>query len=118
MSSAAELKGNLVPNLFLYHSKNTHYDLLVKDGSRLDEMGLIGKATKEVTVDDWINVEHKSLKPRKNVVDDEKLLKEDETKKQKQALKHMLKASRMLLVSLNVPSALMNWNHKVYLMLT
>ena len=69
MSSAAELKGNLVPDLFLYNSKNTNYDLLVKDGSRLDEMGLIGKATKGVFVDDWINVEYKSLKSRRDVVD-------------------------------------------------
>ena len=31
------------------------------------------------------------------------------------ALKHMRKVSRMLLDSLNVPSALRNWNHKVYM---
>ena len=31
----------LIPDMFLYHSQDNHYDLLVKDDSRLALLGLL-----------------------------------------------------------------------------
>ena len=41
---SAELVANVVPDIYLYHNLDTHYDLLVKEDSRLAKMGLVGKA--------------------------------------------------------------------------
>ena len=47
MISEAESKlGKLMPDMALYHSDQTHYDLLVKDDSRLALLGLLAEACK------------------------------------------------------------------------
>jgi hypothetical protein len=78
------------PDMFLYHSKNTHFDLLVKDDIRLAAIGLLGKRTVniplekpvnisvDVTADDWKTVKPKKQK-KKNSTADEKHWTEDAT---------------------------------------
>ena len=41
MASHSEFAQGTVPNMYLYNSDNTHYDLLVEDNSRLAVLGLI-----------------------------------------------------------------------------
>ena len=107
LASVAELAANVAPDLYLYHNLDSHYDLLVKDDSRLAEMGLIGRAPistsfncnvcdkafqdtnqlethilgkhSEEKADGWEKVKEKRKKNRKSI---EKLLvEEDEEKK-------------------------------------
>ena len=48
MSKHAELKfGKWVPDMALYHSEDTHFDLLVKDDSRLALLGLLAGSVKD-----------------------------------------------------------------------
>ena len=58
--------GKLIPDMALYHSSENHYDLLVKDDSRLALLGLLAGVssdvpknkdeTKKAVVDDWKTV--------------------------------------------------------------
>ena len=50
MASSAEMVATAVPDLYLYNNLDSHYDLLVKEDSRLAEMGLIGKSTMDTSV--------------------------------------------------------------------
>ena len=79
MSSSAVMKGDQVPDLYLYHSRNSHYDLLVKDDSRLARMGLVGRAPEEGSNGEWKTFHSKSHKSKKND-NDERLLIDDEAK--------------------------------------
>ena len=40
--------GKWIPDMALYHSEESHYDLLVKDDSRLAPLGLLAGAQEEV----------------------------------------------------------------------
>ena len=64
MTSKAEL-GDWAPDMFLYHSSNTHYDLLVNETSRIAQMGLLAGATVNDTkeLDDEIRNEWQTVKP-------------------------------------------------------
>ena len=66
-------------DMALYNLKNTHYDLLVKDDSRIAVLGLLGGAGKGNFDKEW-----KTVKPRRKNTDanieKEILLTEDETK--------------------------------------
>ena len=89
LTSSPELNGKWAPDMFLYHSKNTHFDLLVKDDSRLAAMGLLGKrpviiplekpvnVSVDVTTDDWKTVKPKNQKQKRDNTADEKLLTDD-----------------------------------------
>ena len=57
MTSSAEMIASSVPDLYLYNNLDTHYDLLVKEDSRLAAMGLIGKSTMDTSVNCNICVE-------------------------------------------------------------
>ena len=69
----------------LYHSDNTHYDLLVKDDSRIALLGLLAvESSKEnkpahAVDEEWISVSKKKMKHGE--VEVEKLLKDDNTDK-------------------------------------
>ena len=43
MASFAEFNSGWAPDIYLHNSSNTHYDLLVKEESRLANAGLVGK---------------------------------------------------------------------------
>ena len=80
MSSSAEFGNDWAPDLFLYHSLNNHYDLLVKDNSRLARIGLIGKAPEVTSINEWSTIKpsKSNQKSRSNVIEEEKLIKETE----------------------------------------
>ena len=89
MSATAHFPQGWVPDLYLYNSDQSHYDLLVAEDHRLALLGLIGskKSVKEDDITDnndcldhsddgWKSVRHK--KKQKNA--SEKILKEDNPK--------------------------------------
>ena len=83
MSAKAEVRfGKWAPDMSLYHSDNTHYDLLVKDDSRVALLGLLltEESFKENESDHVVEDEWKIVnKKKKNVGQGitEELLKED-----------------------------------------
>ena len=84
--SKAEIRfGKWAPDMALYHSDNTHYDLLVKDDSRIALLGLLAvESSKEnkpahAVDEEWISVSKKKMKHGE--VEVEKLLKDDHTDK-------------------------------------
>ena len=66
--------GKWAPDIYLYHSDNTHYDLLVRDKSRL-ALNLL--SVKESQESEWTTVS-KRKQESKLATDSEKLLVEDE----------------------------------------
>ena len=74
LASSAQLKGDWAPDLFLYHCRDIHYDLLVGDESRLAKMGLIVKDLKDN--ENWSTVVGNKLKNETSSEDN--LLVEDE----------------------------------------
>ena len=78
MVSGADVNlGKWIPDMFLYHSSQCHYDLLVKDDSRLALLGVLAGAVSELNDDehvdekadnnhDWETVSNKKQKSRKN----------------------------------------------------
>ena len=50
MESSTEMIANAVPDMYLYNNLDSHYNLLVKEDSRLAVMGLIGKSTMDPKV--------------------------------------------------------------------
>ena len=84
----AEMKfGKWIPDMALYHSDDTHYDLLVKDDSRLALLGILAGADEEGEdvalkdmeggLNDWQKVEKKNRGMKEKNVMDEELLSED-----------------------------------------
>ena len=71
LSSASQFKEGTVPEMFLYHSFETHYDLLVKEDSRIIENGVfvgipVENMEKEKVLKDgqqstWKNMEAKTF---------------------------------------------------------
>ena len=45
VAGSEALLGRFIPDMFLYHNEDTHYDLLVKSVSRLALLGLLAGAT-------------------------------------------------------------------------
>ena len=93
MVADAEVKlGKLIPDIALYHSFETHFDLLVKNDSRLALLGLLAGSAKEDSqgivesdgkiVDEWHTVKNKRSKAKndngKKSMADEQLLVEEE----------------------------------------
>ena len=79
MSSSAEMNCGVAPDLYLYHNLDSHYDLLVKEDSRLAQMGLIGNSPDA----NWKSFEMTKLSRKKAQKDEknkEDLLLEDEVK--------------------------------------
>ena len=89
--------GKLVPDMALYYSLDTHYDLLVRNDSRLALLGMLagvddelisepsGEDVGSVEIDDWRVVQKKKKSKSKkqtggNSVESEELLKEDKEK--------------------------------------
>ena len=62
-SSAVNLDKS-IPDMALYNLKNTHYDLLVKDDSRIAVLGLLGGAGKGNFDKEW-----KTVKPKRKNTD-------------------------------------------------
>jgi len=64
MAASAEVKFcEWAPDMSLYHSIDSHYDLLVSDNSRLALMGLLGRTSGndfEELGDEW-----KTVKPKR-----------------------------------------------------
>ena len=85
MEANASFPKGSIPDMFLYHRDQTHYDLLVSEDHRLALLGLIGEKSKKHTNQDddsqlqkdetWQNVSYN----KKKQVDPEKIL---EDKKQ------------------------------------
>ena len=81
--------GNSVPDMALYHSEDTHYDLLVRDDSRLAKMGLLAGIVKKKgsrkSSGAWKTVGANQSEVKKDFQKDEKLLTEetDTTEKDK-----------------------------------
>ena len=84
----AEMKfGKWIPDMALYHCDDTHYDLLVKDDSRLALLGILAGAdhqgedavpTETIgSMNDWQKVEKKNPGRKVTNVMDEELLLED-----------------------------------------
>ena len=69
-------------DMFLYHSKNNHYDLLVKEDSRiaLINPSVSKKEKVEKLSEEWKTVKSRKHNSNKNVSNEEELLKEDEPK--------------------------------------
>ena len=67
--------------MFLYHSKNNHYDLLVKEDSRkaLINPSVSKKEKVEKLSEEWKTVKSRKQNSNKKVSDEEELLKEDES---------------------------------------
>ena len=92
MSKEAEFKfGKCIPDMAVYHKDETHFDLLVRDDSRLALLGLLAgslniepKDTNKTIVsdddDDWVTVITKKRKEPKMSKNVEELLIEDENK--------------------------------------
>ena len=76
MTSTATMVGSWAPELFLYNNSNTHYDLLVRDDSRLVD-GLVGKVIENEANEGWKNVKNKKHKKGVTFVSGEKLLSEE-----------------------------------------
>ena len=79
--SPPDIVANWAPEMFLYHSNNNHYDLLVKDDSRLAKVALVGGAKDEISQDgseEWKTVKKQKL--RKDTSEEEKLLADIEQK--------------------------------------
>ena len=93
MAFSAEVQGKWAPDMALYHSFDTHYDLLVKEDSRLAQMGLLGGAGGDGgdggdrgiggstdQTQNWNTVKPRRQASFQNVSEEEKLLTEDEPK--------------------------------------
>ena len=89
MSNHAEFKfGKCVPDIALYHRDETHFDLLVRDDSRLALLGLLAGSVdiepsedsnkNGVSEDDWVTVITKKRRGVKHSKIDEELLIENE----------------------------------------
>ena len=76
MTSTATMVGSWAPELFLYNNSNTHYDLLVRDDSRLVD-GLVGKVIENEANEGWKTVPSKKHKKGVTFISGEKLLTEE-----------------------------------------
>ena len=85
VSKDDEKIGKHIPDMALYHNEDTHFDLLVKDDSRLAQLGLLAGAKTTIQMDeeedneDWQEVRTKrtnknEIKGAEAEVDKEKLL--------------------------------------------
>ena len=100
VGSAEERLGRLVHDMALYHSLDTHYDLLVRSDSRLALLGLLAGGDKETPIKvsdvapvkdpktndeaEWVKVKSKKRNSSNDEInekskDDEKLLVEEES---------------------------------------
>ena len=73
LSSCVEVYGDWIPDMFLYNSLDTHYDLLVKDDEFVEQ-----KETKEP--EEWKDVKVRKNRKKKVAFQDEILLLEDNQK--------------------------------------
>ena len=83
MATSAEVKfGKWAPDMSLYHSLDTHYDLLLSDNSRVALLGLLGKADEKAfgeIEDDWETVKtHRQHVSKRNETEEERLLTGDD----------------------------------------
>ena len=77
-ATAEQMFERHIPDMALYHSKDTHYDLLVKDDSRLAKLGLLAGIKENADEDNkWKTVNSKNKKKSNYPSPDEKLLSEE-----------------------------------------
>ena len=69
MAASAHFPKGWVPDMYLYNSDQTHYDLLVAENHRLALLGLVGstagkkaKAKSDLSQEDWKFVSNKKNK--------------------------------------------------------
>ena len=77
--TSSESAGNWASDMYLYHSENNHYDLLVSDDSRLAQMDLHSDGEKEPYrhSEEWQTVKPRKKNSKQNSIDEEKLLTDD-----------------------------------------